>query len=201
MTTVQMKSLMTRPVGRKSISNTTNRRNLLTRAVGAKKRYIELLLWQFGLIGIKCFLFQDVKLKLYVEEYNEKWSMIAEHFPDRSDVQCQQRWTKVVNPELIKGPWTKEVTIIASEPKLTQPLLERVFFILTNRKLIGRCRLFNPGYYMVIICSSNQSFYDNTGPDGIRLKRTRSVVYAALICSLLPPTRMGRHQCWAPNQV
>uniref|UniRef100_A0AAR5NX19 Uncharacterized protein n=1 Tax=Dendroctonus ponderosae TaxID=77166 RepID=A0AAR5NX19_DENPD len=51
---------------------------------------------------------EDIKLKLYVEEYNEKWSMIAEHFPDRSDVQCQQRWTKVVNPELIKGPWTKE---------------------------------------------------------------------------------------------
>lgn len=23
-------------------------------------------------------------------------------------MQCQQRWTKVVNPELIKGPWTKE---------------------------------------------------------------------------------------------
>lgn len=23
-------------------------------------------------------------------------------------MQCQQRWAKVVNPELIKGPWTKE---------------------------------------------------------------------------------------------
>ncbi|XP_066244887.1 myb protein isoform X1 [Euwallacea similis] len=51
---------------------------------------------------------EDTKLKQYVEEYNEKWDLIAEHFPDRSDVQCQQRWTKVVNPELVKGPWTKE---------------------------------------------------------------------------------------------
>ncbi|KAF7275907.1 hypothetical protein GWI33_011153 [Rhynchophorus ferrugineus] len=51
---------------------------------------------------------EDTKLKQYVEEYNEKWDMIAMHFPDRSDVQCQQRWTKVVNPELVKGPWTKE---------------------------------------------------------------------------------------------
>ncbi|XP_050292885.1 transcriptional activator Myb isoform X1 [Anthonomus grandis grandis] len=51
---------------------------------------------------------EDALLKQYVEEYNAKWDVIAEHFPDRSDVQCQQRWTKVVNPELVKGPWTKE---------------------------------------------------------------------------------------------
>ncbi|XP_030760175.1 transcriptional activator Myb isoform X2 [Sitophilus oryzae] len=51
---------------------------------------------------------EDAKLKHYVEEYDEKWDLIAEHFPDRSDIQCQQRWTKVVNPELVKGPWTKE---------------------------------------------------------------------------------------------
>ncbi|XP_076386354.1 proto-oncogene like protein Myb isoform X1 [Megachile rotundata] len=37
-----------------------------------------------------------------------RWDTIASHFPDRSDVQCQQRWAKVVNPELVKGPWTKE---------------------------------------------------------------------------------------------
>ncbi|XP_012276187.1 myb-related protein B isoform X2 [Orussus abietinus] len=37
-----------------------------------------------------------------------RWDTIAAHFPDRSDVQCQQRWAKVVNPELVKGPWTKE---------------------------------------------------------------------------------------------
>jgi myb proto-oncogene protein len=51
---------------------------------------------------------EDARLKQLVEEYNEKWDVIAELFPDRSDVQCQQRWTKVVNPELVKGPWTKE---------------------------------------------------------------------------------------------
>ncbi|CAG9762383.1 unnamed protein product [Ceutorhynchus assimilis] len=51
---------------------------------------------------------EDAKLKDYVDEYNEKWDVIAQFFPDRSDVQCHQRWTKVVNPELVKGPWTKE---------------------------------------------------------------------------------------------
>ncbi|GJQ80225.1 putative RNA polymerase II transcription regulator recruiting protein [Trypoxylus dichotomus] len=51
---------------------------------------------------------EDARLKHLVDEYQERWEKIAEYFPDRSDVQCQQRWTKVVNPELVKGPWTKE---------------------------------------------------------------------------------------------
>ncbi|XP_044744891.1 transcriptional activator Myb isoform X2 [Coccinella septempunctata] len=51
---------------------------------------------------------EDAQLKHLVDHYNCKWDQIAEHFPDRSDVQCQQRWTKVVNPALVKGPWTKE---------------------------------------------------------------------------------------------
>jgi hypothetical protein len=30
------------------------------------------------------------------------------YFSDRSDQQCQHRWHKVLNPEIVKGPWTKE---------------------------------------------------------------------------------------------
>lgn len=33
----------------------------------------------------------------------------AEYFEDRTDVQCLHRWQKVLNPELVKGPWTREV--------------------------------------------------------------------------------------------
>jgi len=33
----------------------------------------------------------------------------AEFFPDKSEVQCLHRWKKVLNPELVKGHWTKEV--------------------------------------------------------------------------------------------
>ena len=33
----------------------------------------------------------------------------AEYFMDRTDVQCLHRWQKVLNPDLVKGPWTKEV--------------------------------------------------------------------------------------------
>lgn len=29
-------------------------------------------------------------------------------FQGRTDGQCQHRWQKVLNPELVKGPWTKE---------------------------------------------------------------------------------------------
>lgn len=34
---------------------------------------------------------------------------IAECLKGRTDVQCLHRWQKVLNPELVKGPWTKEV--------------------------------------------------------------------------------------------
>jgi len=38
------------------------------------------------------------------------WKLISSHFkePLRTEYQCQQRWQKVLNPDLIKGPWTKE---------------------------------------------------------------------------------------------
>lgn len=57
---------------------------------------------------------QDALLKQLVSNAEQlgtslRWDIIASRFPDRSDVQCQQRWAKVVNPELVKGPWTKEV--------------------------------------------------------------------------------------------
>ncbi|XP_025203908.1 transcriptional activator Myb isoform X4 [Melanaphis sacchari] len=51
---------------------------------------------------------EDMRLKQLVDEYQERWDLIAQHFNDRSDIQCQQRWHKVVNPDLVKGPWTKE---------------------------------------------------------------------------------------------
>ncbi|XP_015202209.2 transcriptional activator Myb isoform X1 [Lepisosteus oculatus] len=52
---------------------------------------------------------EDEKLKKLVENHGtEDWKVIASFLPNRTDVQCQHRWQKVLNPELIKGPWTKE---------------------------------------------------------------------------------------------
>ncbi|CAI9760759.1 unnamed protein product [Fraxinus pennsylvanica] len=52
---------------------------------------------------------EDDTLKRAVAAYRGKsWKKIAEFFPDRSEVQCLHRWQKVLNPELVKGPWTPE---------------------------------------------------------------------------------------------
>ena len=51
---------------------------------------------------------EDEKLRRLVETHGERWDFIATHYPDRADVQCLNRWNKTVNPELVKGPWTKK---------------------------------------------------------------------------------------------
>eukprot|EP01097_Dermamoeba_algensis_P008856 TRINITY_DN6072_c0_g1_i1.p1 TRINITY_DN6072_c0_g1~~TRINITY_DN6072_c0_g1_i1.p1 ORF type:complete len:774 (-),score=156.75 TRINITY_DN6072_c0_g1_i1:114-2435(-) len=51
---------------------------------------------------------EDERLRSVVSLHKAKnWKKIAEHFQDRTDVQCLHRWQKVLNPELVKGPWTK----------------------------------------------------------------------------------------------
>ncbi|KAF8088150.1 hypothetical protein N665_0550s0009 [Sinapis alba] len=59
---------------------------------------------------------EDEVLCKAVERFQGKnWKKIAECVKDRTDVQCLHRWQKVLNPELVKGPWSKEEddTIIA----------------------------------------------------------------------------------------
>lgn len=52
---------------------------------------------------------EDELLRRAVQAHDGKnWKRIAEYFQDRTDVQCLHRWQKVLNPDLIKGPWTKE---------------------------------------------------------------------------------------------
>ncbi|XP_036742192.1 myb-related protein A isoform X2 [Manis pentadactyla] len=52
---------------------------------------------------------EDDKLKKLVEQHGtDDWTLIASHLQNRSGFQCQHRWQKVLSPELIKGPWTKE---------------------------------------------------------------------------------------------
>ncbi|XP_064887941.1 myb-related protein B [Columba livia] len=52
---------------------------------------------------------EDEQLKTLVRHYGQNdWKFLASHFPNRSDQQCQYRWLRVLNPDLVKGPWTKE---------------------------------------------------------------------------------------------
>ncbi|PIN22867.1 Transcription factor, Myb superfamily [Handroanthus impetiginosus] len=52
---------------------------------------------------------EDKQLTEAVQRFEGKsWKKIAECMPGRTDVQCLHRWQKVLNPDLIKSPWTKE---------------------------------------------------------------------------------------------
>jgi hypothetical protein len=54
---------------------------------------------------------EDDTLSHLCEQYPtnlKDWKLISTHFTSRTEYQCQQRWQKVLNPDLIKGPWTKE---------------------------------------------------------------------------------------------
>ncbi|KAG0469327.1 hypothetical protein HPP92_018655 [Vanilla planifolia] len=50
---------------------------------------------------------EDETLMRAVELYKRRsWKKIAECIPGRTEVQCLHRWQKVLNPELVKGPWS-----------------------------------------------------------------------------------------------
>ncbi|OMO58688.1 hypothetical protein COLO4_34418 [Corchorus olitorius] len=52
---------------------------------------------------------EDILLTEAVKKYNARnWKKIAECVPGRSDIQCLHRWQKVLDPGVLKGPWTKE---------------------------------------------------------------------------------------------
>lgn len=52
---------------------------------------------------------EDLQLIEAVRQNNGKnWKKIAESLFGRTDVQCLHRWQKVLNPQLVKGPWTEQ---------------------------------------------------------------------------------------------
>ena len=52
-------------------------------------------------------------MRVAVKEHGEKnWKAIADCVPGRTDSQCLHRWTKVLNPQIKKGLWTKEEDIL-----------------------------------------------------------------------------------------
>lgn len=52
---------------------------------------------------------EDELLHQAIQRHGEKqWRRIAEDIPGRSPIQCLHRWTKILKPGLVKGPWTQE---------------------------------------------------------------------------------------------
>ena len=52
---------------------------------------------------------EDKLLSSLVKHYNSRnWRTISKNIPGRSQIQCQHRWTKILQPGLVKGPWTPQ---------------------------------------------------------------------------------------------
>ena len=49
-----------------------------------------------------------VAVGAYKQGERIKWSLVQEHVPTRTDVQCRERWTGVLDPGIKTGPWTEE---------------------------------------------------------------------------------------------
>lgn len=62
-----------------------------------------------GKVKVKWTQEEDEKLKTLVQKLGPNdWKTIASYIPNHTEHQCQHRWFKVLDPELVKGPWTKE---------------------------------------------------------------------------------------------
>jgi len=62
-------------------------------------------------VQVSVIQLQDERLKELVERYGiTDWALIASYIPGRSELHCQHRWEKFLDPQLVKGPWTKEVS-------------------------------------------------------------------------------------------
>ncbi|KAK9528541.1 hypothetical protein VZT92_012694 [Zoarces viviparus] len=62
-----------------------------------------------GKVKVKWTQEEDDKLKSLVQKLGPSdWKYIANYIPNHTEHQCQHRWFKVLDPELVKGPWTKE---------------------------------------------------------------------------------------------
>eukprot|EP00063_Salmo_salar_P046974 XP_014021809.1 PREDICTED: myb-related protein B isoform X1 [Salmo salar] len=62
-----------------------------------------------GKVKVKWTQEEDDNLKALVQNLGPNdWKHIASFLLNRSEHQCQHRWLKVLDPDLVKGPWTKE---------------------------------------------------------------------------------------------
>jgi len=50
----------------------------------------------------------EILTKAVTVDKEKNWRKIAESLHDKTSVQCLRRWQKVLNPELVKGPWSDE---------------------------------------------------------------------------------------------
>ncbi|XP_075950093.1 v-myb avian myeloblastosis viral oncogene homolog-like 2a isoform X1 [Anarhichas minor] len=62
-----------------------------------------------GTKSVKWTQEEDENLKILISNFGKKdWKTIASFFPGRTEFQCMHRWRKYLNPDLVKGFWSKE---------------------------------------------------------------------------------------------
>uniref|UniRef100_A0A8C5R9L1 MYB proto-onco like 2 n=1 Tax=Leptobrachium leishanense TaxID=445787 RepID=A0A8C5R9L1_9ANUR len=60
-------------------------------------------------IKVKWTAEEDERLKTLVKKHGQcDWKLIASDLTNRTEQQCQHRWLRVLHPDLVKGPWTKD---------------------------------------------------------------------------------------------
>jgi hypothetical protein len=63
---------------------------------------------------------EDEFLRVAVSHYGEKhWRQISLNVPGRTPIQCLHRWSKILKPGLVKGPWS------AHEDKILRDWVDR----------------------------------------------------------------------------
>jgi flagellar biosynthesis GTPase FlhF len=68
---------------------------------------------------------EDTALRAAVHEMGpQKWKRIAQKVAGRNDVQCLQRWKKVLDPDLRKGKWSDAEDDIMRSVKQTNPKIK-----------------------------------------------------------------------------
>lgn len=59
---------------------------------------------------------EDDLLRSAINEYGEKqWKFISERVNGRSPIQCLHRWSKILKPGLVKGPWSTHEDLTLKE--------------------------------------------------------------------------------------
>ncbi|XP_068589647.1 v-myb avian myeloblastosis viral oncogene homolog-like 2a isoform X2 [Cebidichthys violaceus] len=62
-----------------------------------------------GTKSVKWTQEEDENLKILISNFGKRdWKTIASFFPGRTEIQCMHRWRKYLNPDLVKGFWSKE---------------------------------------------------------------------------------------------
>lgn len=76
----------------------------LTKTSGTEKHSLLMLYYYYYFCKYK-------KIIIIITQNCYSIFFAAECVPGRSDVQCLHRWQQVLHPDLVKGPWSKEVWI------------------------------------------------------------------------------------------